>query len=736
MKPTLLLLALLPAAVTAVGQQQTPIELRSGLVITSSVSVLPRTYRLAAPASMDSAAITIRGENITVDFAGAVLRGDEEHSDPDLDSGVAVRIDGGRNIRILHAHIRGYRIAILARGTQGLDLVDNDVSYNWKPRLFSLTEHESLVDWLSFHHNEKDEWLRYGAGFYLASVIGGEIRNNRCVQGMNGLLMTRSDRLRISGNNFSFNSGLGIGLYRSSENSIIYNRLDYDVRGYSHRFYHRGQDSADLLFFEQSSHNVVAYNSATHGGDGFFLWAGQSTMDSGSGGANDNLLYGNDFSFSPANGIEATFSRNTFVRNRVEGCDYGVWGGYSFESKIVGNRFRGNRFGVAIEHGQDNLIASNRFEGDTTGVSLWAMPIEPSDWGYPKHRDTRSRDCRIENNVFDGNRFGVKAANTSGLSVVNNLWSNVDTVFALRDTSNVRVERDLAAGPATPQFPDLPQEYAAMAPPGIAPGDTGVPGSDAARMDRSAIIIDEWGPYDYHSPKLWPVDSAHELPLRLRTLGPPGLWKVSGERGIGRISAIHGVIGDTVAVTPRPDSTGDWELTLEYQGSATTSPRGEEHSAGRPYRFSFERFEPATDWSVRFFAWGDSADPRTRPEMFNALLNTPPILEQRTPRLDYEWYRPKFHELPQERFALEASGTVNLSTGTYTLRTISDDGVRVWVDGALVINNWSQHGSTLDYSTISGGRHTLRVQYFQVDGWVEFRLDILRGMQRSPGSPG
>ena len=26
--------------------------------------------------------------------------------------------------------------------------------------------------------------------------------------------------------------------------------------------------------YEQSSHNVVAYNSVTHSGDGLFLWAG------------------------------------------------------------------------------------------------------------------------------------------------------------------------------------------------------------------------------------------------------------------------------------------------------------------------------------------------------------------------------------------------------------------------------------------------------------------------------
>src|SRR5213594_2189173 len=197
---------------------------------------------------------------------------------------------------------------------------------------------------------------------------------------MNGLMLTRCDKLSISNNNFSFNSGLGIGLYRSNNNTIIHNRLDYNVRGYSHRFYTRGQDSADLLLFEQSSRNVVALNSLTHGGDGVFLWAGQTTMDSGTGGANDNLFYGNDVSHATANGVEATFSRNTITNNRAWGNEYGVWGGYSHDTEIVGNDFRGNRTGVAIEHGQDNVIANNRFDRDSTAIRLWADSIEPSDW--------------------------------------------------------------------------------------------------------------------------------------------------------------------------------------------------------------------------------------------------------------------------------------------------------------------------------------------------------------------
>src|SRR5262245_24365501 len=150
---------------------QGPIEPHSGQLITRSVRVVPGTYRLSAP-------ITVRGDDVTVDFQGATLQGIDREADPDLARDTAIIVAGGRNIRILRARVRGYKVGILARGTHGLTLLGNDLSYNWKPRLLSLVEHESLVDWLSFHHNEQDEWLRYGAAIYLAGVKGGEVRGN------------------------------------------------------------------------------------------------------------------------------------------------------------------------------------------------------------------------------------------------------------------------------------------------------------------------------------------------------------------------------------------------------------------------------------------------------------------------------------------------------------------------------------------------------------------------------
>lgn len=707
-------------AVTAAAVSAQPVPVVRpvpGMIITRSVRVAPGVYRLPGRVSLDSALITVRGHGITVDMRGVVLMGMPADSAPDAARGVAVHVDGGSNVRVHGLTARGYRVAIRARGTRGLVLENNDLSYSWKPRLFSVVEHESLNDWLSYHKNENDEWLRFGAGMYLRGVVGGRITGNTVRQSMNGLLLTHSDSLYIRRNDFSYNSGLGIGLYRASWHRIVENRADYNVRGSSHGFFQRGQDSAALLMFEQCAHNIVAYNSMTHSGDGLFLWAGQHTMDTGQGGSNDNLFLMNDFSFAPTNGMEATFSRNQFIGNRIEGSTHGLWGGYSFGSRVVGNCFADNRIAIAIEHGQDNLVGGNHFVGDTLAIRLWADSIEPSDWGYPRHRDTRSRDWRIVENRFVRVAERWRVANTSGIDSSRNVVT--DSLGAPCDPARIV---PTTAWWRTPDIPDAPLRW---------------PEAPNATRDRQAIVVDEWGPYDWRSPRLWPLDSTRAVPLRLRVLGPTGRWRVLSRRGLSAVSATQGRMGDTITVTPYADSVGNWKLELEYRGAATVSARGVRTAANVPQRFGYERFEPRQAWTQRVFVYADSTDPFKHPEAFAALLRGTPTLQRTAPRLDWFWYRPRDRDIPAERYAMEATGTMSLPAGRYTLRTLSDDAVRVWVNDRLVIDHFTPHETTPAYAEITGGSHRVRVQYVQVSGWVELRLDVLRGVVRpSPGSNG
>jgi parallel beta-helix repeat protein len=712
----LTLSALATSLAVPVGAQPV-VTFEPGMRVTESVRIAPGTYDVAAPTSLDEALIVVSGIDVTLDLAGVTLRGIPTEADPDRATGVAVRVEGGQRVTVRGGHIRGYRFAVLARGTRDLRIIETDLSYNWKPRLFSQVGHESLVDWLSYHDNEEQQWMRFGAAIYLEDVRGGEIRANRAVQGMNGLLMTGTDSLRVQDNDFAYNSGLGIGMYRSSWNEIVGNRLDYNVRGYSEGLYQRGQDSAGLLMYAQSSHNVVAYNSATHSGDGFFLWAGQHTMDTGEGGANDNLIFNNDFSYAPTNAVEVTFSRNRVVGNLLRGSRYGVWGGYSWESEIRGNCFGGNQFGVAIEHGQDNVVEDNRFDGDSLAVSFWSREAEPADWGYAQRRDTYSRNQRVSGNTFAANAEVWRLERTRG----NEIGANRVLDEAPTDACDPRILLGDSFEELTALLPDVAPE---------------IPTHPRAALPRSAMVVDAWGPHDGRSPKLWPVDSA-TVSVGLRVLGPPGTWRVTAERGIVRLSARSGETGDTIVLEPRPEALRDWAIEAEYTGERTVSARGTERAAGEPVAFGFERFAPVGEWTVRFFAWEEEGiDPDRDTSGLERVFGGRPFMTRTESRLDYQWFSPRIEGVPRERWAAEATSTVELEPGEYSLRTITDGGIRAWVDGQLVIDDWAPHGAKVDYAPIAAGRHQLRVRYYQPEGWTELRAEVIRGASRSPGSPG
>jgi len=324
---------------------------------------------------MEEAVIIIEGNNIIIDFNNAALKGSNKTERPDEFTGTAILIRNSKNVTIKNLKAKGYKIALRATNVEKLTLDNCDLSYNYRQHLNSSQEKEDISDWMSYHHNEKDEWLRYGAAIYLRNCNFATVRNCKVTGGQNGLMVMECNNGIIENNDFSFNSGIGIGMYRSSGNTIQYNRLIFNVRGYSDGVYNRGQDSAGILVYEQSNNNIFYKNNVTHGGDGFFLWAGQTTMDSGKGGCNDNLLDGNDFSYASNNGIEATFSRNKIINNKMYECDYGIWGGYSYFTEIIGNQFRDNRVGIAIEHGQHNEISKNIFLKDKEAIRLWANAL-------------------------------------------------------------------------------------------------------------------------------------------------------------------------------------------------------------------------------------------------------------------------------------------------------------------------------------------------------------------------
>jgi hypothetical protein len=62
----------------------------------------------------------------------------------------------------------------------------------------------------------------------------------------------------------------------------------------------------------------------------------------------------------------------------------------------------------------------------------------------------------------------------------------------------------------------------------------------------------------------------------------------------------------------------------------------------------------------------------------------------------------------------------------YTLQVISDDGVRGWMDGALMTDSWEPHESRVDRTPITGGQRRFKVDYHEAGGFAELRFEIQR----------
>jgi hypothetical protein len=260
---------------------------------------------------------------------------------------------------------------------------------------------------------------------------------------------------------------------------------------------------------------------------------------------------------------------------------------------------------------------------------------------------------------------------------------------------------------------------------------------DALRRGRDAIIVDEWGPYDWKSPKLWPSGRSDATPLKLRVLGPAGEWQLAAVRG-AEVTPKAGMIPGEITVTSArsPVTHGsaaeptsgpvDMEVRLTYRGGAVIDPRGLVVPAGSPYTFGYTRWFMPIDWRVRYYAFDEQSTPDAHPDAFARTLAGSALKEERLDRLDFMSGRSITEGVPADRVAIVAEGTVDLPPGRYSLRTISDDGLRVWVDDDPVIDHWTPHESALDVAPIGAGRRHLKVEYFELGGFAELRLEILR----------
>ncbi|MBN1202491.1 MAG: right-handed parallel beta-helix repeat-containing protein [Anaerolineae bacterium] len=352
-----------------------------GMIITQDTRLAPGTYVLPN-------GITIAADNVTLDGTGALLVSREQ-------TGVGIRIEGQRGVTIRGLAISGYYHGI--RADHCHDLTIKNV------RIRDTAEIEG-IDTFLYLWNPIEEV--YGGAILCHDVHGGAIRTCDLQHQMNGVLLYQSSGLTIEKTNASFNSGWGVYLSASNENTVQDNHLDF-----CNRLYRRPEsgliraeaDAAGIVLVYGSSNNQFLRNTCMCGGDGIFV-AGYDHKGN-QGPCNDNLFEDNDCRFSSNNAIESTFSRgNVFRRNDCSKSNYGFWMGYSWENVIEDNTIDSDHVvGIAVEHGFDFTIRNNRIRQNDEGIRLWTRG-GPVVEHWPGHEV--SYNVRLAGNLIEGNHTG------------------------------------------------------------------------------------------------------------------------------------------------------------------------------------------------------------------------------------------------------------------------------------------------------------------------------------------
>lgn len=93
--------------------------------------------------------------------------------------------------------------------------------------------------------------------------------------------------------------------------------------------------------------------------------------------------------------------------------------------------------------------------------------------------------------------------------------------------------------------------------------------------------------------------------------------------------------------------------------------------------------------------------------------------------------------VPTDNFSARWTRTLPLEAGTYVFTTRSDDGVRLFVDDQLVIDDWTLHAATTRRGTIAltQGNHAVRLEYFELTGNASVSLSWERTAAQPPPAP-
>ncbi len=108
-------------------------------------------------------------------------------------------------------------------------------------------------------------------------------------------------------------------------------------------------------------------------------------------------------------------------------------------------------------------------------------------------------------------------------------------------------------------------------------------------------------------------------------------------------------------------------------------------------------------------------------EYFNnrTLSGSPTVTRCENWPINYNWGNGSpASGIGSDNFSVRWTGTAYFAAGTYTFLAAADDGVRVWLDNALIIDAWRDQRPTAYRTnrTLSAGNHSVKIEYYEYGG--------------------
>lgn len=109
----------------------------------------------------------------------------------------------------------------------------------------------------------------------------------------------------------------------------------------------------------------------------------------------------------------------------------------------------------------------------------------------------------------------------------------------------------------------------------------------------------------------------------------------------------------------------------------------------------------------------------------NRYLSGNPTLTRTDSAISFDWGGASpAAGISADNFSVRWTGTRSLAAGRYTFIAAADDGVRVWLNGQVIIDAWRDQGTTEYRSTrdLTAGTYTIRMEYYENGGEAVARL--------------